>query len=578
MPINRSDLSRRNVLELAGGSVAAASATGLGSATGTVEVNVGFASERGRRAALDRANETVREFDSIDALTIRLPRKAASALESNPNVRYVEKNGRMQALAQTLPWGVDRVDADLAHDNGDTGAGADIAILDTGIDSDHPDLQANLGAGEAFVSCSGCNESWDDDNDHGTHCAGIADAVDDTEGVVGVSTEATLHAVKVLDSGGGGTFSDIAAGVEYVADQGWDVASMSLGASTGSSTLQDAVQYAVSNGVLVVAAAGNSGPCTECVGYPAAYSEVVAVGSTDSDDSLSSFSSTGSEVEIAAPGGEVYSSIPGGYDTFSGTSMACPHVAGAGGQLMANGYSNTEARNQLTGTAEDIGLSSNESGSGLLDVEAALGSDGGDTSVAVSTGGATDVTDSSATLNGDLTDLGGASSADVHFEYGESGTTLDSTTGVQTVSSTGSFGADVSGLGSGTDYDFRAVAAAGDGDTDTGTTATFTTGSSGGSSGPSIDTFSVNNRSNGGWARFEVDWGVSDADADLSSVELALSQNGATADSATVSVSGSSGSGSERLQDKKGSGSYDVTLTVTDASGNATTQTKTVSA
>ncbi|GAA0241967.1 subtilisin AprE [Halobacterium noricense] len=359
-----------------------AGTTGLASAAPTdkVEVNIGFKSQRGRNAALSAANDVVRDFNSINAVTIRIPKKAVSGLQNNPNVRYVEENGRMHALAQTLPWGINRVDAETAHSNGDTGTGADIAILDTGIDADHPDLEANLGSGKAFVSCRGgsCVTSWDDDNDHGTHCAGIADAVDNNQGIVGVSTDATLHAVKVLDKRGSGSFSDIAAGVEYVAEQGWDVGSMSLGASSGSATLRDACQYAVDNGVFLVAAAGNSGPCSDCVGYPAAYPEVMAVSSANDSDGLSSFSSTGSEVEIAAPGSSIYSTIPGGYDTFSGTSMACPHVAGAAGQLMANGASNTQARDTLKNSAEDIGLSENESGAGFLDVAAALGYDSSD--------------------------------------------------------------------------------------------------------------------------------------------------------------------------------------------------------
>ncbi|WP_425504357.1 S8 family peptidase [Salinilacihabitans rarus] len=370
--------SRRSVLKATVGAVAGNAVVGLAAADPdeTVEVNVGFAADSGRAAAIEAASEVVREF-AFDALTIRAAKRSIDGLRRNPNVRYVEENGTMHALAQTTPWGIDRVDADVAHSNGETGAGADIAILDTGIDSDHPDLQANLGSGTAFVECKGgpsiCREPWDDDNEHGTHCAGTADAVDNSEGVVGVSTEATLHAVKVLDKRGSGSFSDIAAGIEYVADQGWDVASLSLGASSGSQTLKDAGQYAYNNGVLLVAAAGNDGPCTDCVGYPAAYEEFVAVSATSEDDSLASFSSTGPEVEIAAPGEDVYSTIPGGYDTLSGTSMACPHVSGAGGQLMANGYTNTEARQQLTDTAEDIGLADNEQGSGLLDVAAALG-------------------------------------------------------------------------------------------------------------------------------------------------------------------------------------------------------------
>ncbi|UPV74123.1 S8 family serine peptidase [Halorussus limi] len=392
---NDNGVSRRNVLKVAGASVATAAAGGLAAAKpdDTVEINVGFASGKGRQKALAAADEVVRKFDSIDVVTIRAAKRAATALEKNPNVRYVEENGTMEALAQTLPWGQDRVDSDVVHANGDLGAGADVAILDTGIDDDHPDLTDHLGKGKAFVTCdtSGgcrygakpadntCNYSWTDDNNHGTHCAGIAAGDDNSQGVVGAAPDATLHAVKVLDKCGSGTYSDIAAGVEYVADQGWDVASMSLGGSSGSSALKDAVQYAQGQGVFVVAAAGNSGPCSDCVSYPAAYSEVMAVSSTASDDSLSDFSSTGPEVEIAAPGTDIYSSVAnGGYDTYSGTSMATPHVAGVAGQLASNGTTGSDIRSTLKNSAEDIGLASNESGSGLLDAAAALGYDSSD--------------------------------------------------------------------------------------------------------------------------------------------------------------------------------------------------------
>ena len=158
--------------------------------------------------------------------------------------------------------------------------------------------------GKAFVSCRGspnvCRKEWDDDNDHGTRCAGIADAIDNTEGVVGVSTEATLHAVKVLDKSGSGSFSDVADGIRWTADQGYDVGSMSLGGSS-SSTVKDACQYACDKGVLLVAAAGNDGPCSDCVSYPVAYQEVIAVSATSCDDSPAGFSSTGREVELAGP-------------------------------------------------------------------------------------------------------------------------------------------------------------------------------------------------------------------------------------------------------------------------------------
>lgn len=372
---NTRGISRRRLLQTVGGATALTGVSGIASAetSDELEVNIGFERDAGRRAAVAMATGTVREF-SFDAVTARVPKQALEGLQQHSDVRYVEENGRMHALAQTMPWGVDRVDADSAHDAGHTGSGADIAIIDTGIDAGHPDLQANLGEGHAVTSCWwGCEYDWGDDNGHGTHCAGIADAVNNTQGVVGVSANATLHAVKVLNSFGSGSYSDIAAGIEHVADRGWDVASLSLGGSY-SAAVADAVDYAYNRGVLVVAAAGNSGPCTDCVSSPATESNAIAVSATNNSDGLASFSSTGPEIEIAAPGAEIYSTYTGGgYDTLSGTSMACPHVAGAGGLLMGEGYTNTEARQQLRSTAENIGLPGNDQGNGLLDAAAALG-------------------------------------------------------------------------------------------------------------------------------------------------------------------------------------------------------------
>jgi subtilisin len=382
------DLSRRDVLGATGAGAGTVAASGVASADAgdRVEVNVGFAGDAGRRAAVQASSSVVREFDSIDVVTVEVPRQAADRLAGQSHVRYVERNGEMEALAETTPWGIDRTDADVAHANGDTGDGADVAIIDTGIDSDHPDAEHLLGKGRAFVDCgtggvfgcflygnnNACNEPWDDDNDHGTHCAGIAAAVDDSDGVVGVGPDVTLHAAKVLDCAGSGSYSDIAAGIEWTADQGYDVASMSLGGSA-SSTVNEAVEYAASKGVTLVAAAGNDGPCTDCVSYPAAYPEVIAVSATDCSDDLADFSSQGPEVELAAPGADIYSTVPSGYDTFSGTSMACPHVSGAAGQLAAEGYSRSEIRSTVKNNAEDVGLGDNEGGTGLLDVASALG-------------------------------------------------------------------------------------------------------------------------------------------------------------------------------------------------------------
>ncbi|WP_049970618.1 S8 family peptidase [Haladaptatus cibarius] len=362
--------TRRNVLKATGASVTALGGSGVAAGRENVrEVNVGFDSASARRFAVEASNDVVREFDSITALTIRVPKQAITALESAPDVNYVEENGQMRALAETLPWGVDRIDADVAQTNGYTGAGADVAVVDTGIDADHPDLQANLGNGKTYHG-----SSWSDENGHGTHVAGTIAAVNNYSGVGSIAPDATLHAVKALNSYGSGSYSDIAAGIEWAANQGHDVINLSLGGSK-SATIESAVEYAYSQGSLLVGAGGGSGPCSEsCVGYPAAEPEVIAVGATNENDGRASFSSQGPEIELAGSGTDIYSTYyDNTYETLSGTSMATAHVAGAAAQVTAAGYSNTDARQRLRDTAEDLGLPSDEQGYGLVDVAAALG-------------------------------------------------------------------------------------------------------------------------------------------------------------------------------------------------------------
>ncbi len=395
-------LSRRTVLKATGGAFAA-TASGVGAAAGTpggraseadsrrsdlpdghVEVNVGVDAPAGRDAARAAASDVVREIETLGVVTIRAPERAATALRNRPDVRFVEENGTVHALAQTTPWGVDRIDADQAHEVGITGDGADVTVVDTGIDDDHPDLQANLGDGRAFVTCgtggfddcsfsgnsNACNEPWSDDNDHGTHVAGTIAAVNDTGGVVGVGPDLTLHAAKALDCSGAGSFSDIAAAIDWAARQGHDVVNLSLGASSGSAAVDRAINFAASQGVTMVAAAGGSGPCSACVAYPANHPEVMAVGATDCDDTLASFSSTGPSLDLVAPGVEVVSTVPAGTATLSGTSMACAHVSGAAGVLAARGLTRASIEPQLESTAKNPG---GLPAAGLLDVAAAVG-------------------------------------------------------------------------------------------------------------------------------------------------------------------------------------------------------------
>ncbi|WP_117591260.1 S8 family peptidase [Haloprofundus halophilus] len=392
----QSAATRRGVLRAVGGGTATGLAAGGarrggGNAGDTAVVNVGIdatAGALGCDVVRRVATRVVRQF-AFDALTVELPREAVATLRRRPEVRYVEPDRTMrtyqQSASQTVPEGVSRIGARLAHEAGVTGDGVDVAIVDSGVDSDHPDLRENLGDGRAFVNCRGrprlcrvtgngnaCKTNWDDDDDHGTHCAGVVGALDNDEGVVGVAPEATLHAVKVIYCAGVGLVSDIAAGIEYVADRGWAVGSLSFGSQRPTNLVRDACRYAADEGVLLVAAAGNGRSRPNTVGFPATLPTVLAVSAVDRNGGFAGFSSTGPRIDIAAPGTGVRSTVPGGYRTYSGTSMACPHVAGAAALLVSTGLSTTEARERLVGTADDLGLGRVEQGAGLLNVAAAL--------------------------------------------------------------------------------------------------------------------------------------------------------------------------------------------------------------
>jgi len=347
------------------------------------EFIVGARTAEAKERARGRAKRVVRVIDFEEprrrhAVVGRYSAEDLEELERRDDVAYVEPNETYSTFEQTLPWGVDRVDADVAHERG-LGSGKSIAIIDTGIDSNHPDLKVTTGV--AFgTRCQGdgtiCRKRWDDDNGHGTHCAGIARALDNTAGVVGTSTSGPLYAVKVLKENGSGKWGAIADGINWTANNNVKVGSLSLGGSSYSFTLQWACEDAYNRGVLLVAAAGND---SGTVSYPARFGSVVAVSATTQDDGLASFSNRGSRIELAAPGVRVRSTLPGGgYGEKSGTSMACPHVAGAASQVLAHvdtATNNRKARSRLRSTAEDLGADGkdNEFGYGLVDVASALG-------------------------------------------------------------------------------------------------------------------------------------------------------------------------------------------------------------
>jgi subtilisin len=345
---------------------------------GLVKVLIGFKEKPGsaQQAMVKGVGGKIKyTYHIVDAIAASIPEKAIDALQKNPNVRYVESDGQVFALEQTLPWGVDRIDAEVVHasESANKGEGVKVAILDTGIDLNHPDL--DIAGGENFSP----GKSYDDKNGHGTHVAGIVAALDDGFGVIGVAPGANLYAVKVLGNSGMGWVSDIIAGLEWSVREGMQVVNMSLGGAY-SETLEVACLSAYDNGLILITSAGNGG----AVSYPAAYLSVIAVSATNSADELAWFSSTGSEVELAAPGVDIYSTYKdGSYTIMSGTSMAAPHVAGIAALVWANpdnsNWTNADVRTQLKNTAEDIRLSPTEQGSGLVDAEnAVLGTTDGD--------------------------------------------------------------------------------------------------------------------------------------------------------------------------------------------------------
>jgi subtilisin len=590
------NISRRRALQLAAGGAASSLVVGSGAAEERPpERVVGTTGRRGAQAARNEAESVRRtlDFGSIGrAVSGRFSDEAVERLRRRNDVRYVEENGEMRALEQTTPYGISKVDADLAISDGNTADGVSVAVIDTGIDAQHEDLQDNLGQGKAIVSCSTsggclfgggndiseCLEPWDDDNDHGSHCAGTVGAIDNSTGVVGVGPDVTLHAVKVLDRCGSGSYDDIAAGIKWSADQGHDVQSMSLGGSS-SSTVKDAVQYAADKNVVMVAAAGNDGPCSDCISYPAAYQEVIAVSATDQNDQLADCSSTGPEVELAAPGVDVESTVPrSSYDIFSGTSMACPHVSGGAAQVVASGVTDrSKVRQQLKDAADDVGLSSNEQGAGRLNVNDAIGSTDAAPSVSWVNPSGGDTVSGTVTVRISASDSEDSDdSLDVTYSVdggSARSTTYNSTSGCYEDSW------DTTTVSDG-DHALEASATDSAGNTST-SSITVTTDNT--ESSPTVDSLSASEvETSDGDAEFDVDWSVSDGDGDLSTVDLTLTDDtvGETDDTASVGASGDTDSGTTRLvaAGDDGSGnSYTVDATVTDSGGNTGSGSTTVS-
>lgn len=317
-------------------------------------------------------------------------------------------------------WGLDQIKAEQAWGSS-TGEGATVAVVDTGVDLGHPDLQGQLVPGADFVCGEGVTGSCGDGgwkgedgvgqepDAHGTHVAGTVAAVaDNGEGVAGVAPDAKIMPIKVLEDGAGET-ADIAEGVRYAADNGADVINLSLGGLPGTqiftilgldTTMKDAIQYARDKGTLTVAAAGNTS--TLMCNDPAFSSDSICVGATDRNKMKSYFSELPVKLSgkgVAAPGGsgrllggpcsdDIISTVPRGtgtnecdegkdYAAFAGTSMATPHVAGVAALLYAQGREMEDVEQSILTTAINPTLGTRGGptllfGNGIVDAEAAV--------------------------------------------------------------------------------------------------------------------------------------------------------------------------------------------------------------
>ncbi len=357
--------------------------------------------EPGRMAA-QSAQRALGQFDATYVQTLgrehvqlwRVPagRETALAAEISalPGVAYAEPNYVVRAFLNPndtdyhQQWGHDAINSEDAWEIGTGSSAVTIAIIDTGLDMDHPEFTGRVTSGKDYAE--GDNFP-DDDNGHGTHVAGIAAAKGNNGiGIAGMAWNVQVMPIKVLGSDGRGYVSWVVDGIYYATNNGASIINLSLGSTANVGALEDAVNYALGQDVVVVAAAGNCGDSNyeangcdyeDQANYPAAYTGVLAVAATDEYDFQASFSNEGTYVDVAAPGSNIYSTIPDNtYTSGSGTSQASPLAAGLAALIRSTNANLTQAQVQqlIKETAEDLYTNGwdNKTGYGRIDAAAAM--------------------------------------------------------------------------------------------------------------------------------------------------------------------------------------------------------------
>lgn len=347
-----------------------------------------------QEALISRFGQPIKPLPFVQAWAAMLSVSARGQIESEPAVRYVEDDGKSYAYQSPLAWSINRIGAERVwggavgasqpSPRSNAGAGVNVAVIDSGIDVDHPDLRDNYRGGKDFVRG---DDVPDDEYGHGTHVAGII-AAEGKASVIGVAPRVNLYALKVLDEHGAGWYSDIIDALGWSVDHGMQVVNISHGGKYNSRALRRAVDKAYRAGVLIIASAGNEG--SPEVIYPAGYENAIAVSAVNLDDKLASFSNYGPRIELSAPGVLIPSTMPTyqvtlnnqpfsasrSYALLSGTSMAAPHVTGTAALIIASGVKGNEnVRKRLRTTVEDLGKPGRDDqfGFGLINAAAAAG-------------------------------------------------------------------------------------------------------------------------------------------------------------------------------------------------------------
>lgn len=345
-----------------------------------------FISEAAQATLLENFGAVIiKPLGIIRAMAVYLPPQAERALLQRAEILRIDDDLIINALggsqpppqpAEVLPWGIDRINADVAWAS-TRGATIKVAILDTGIDLDHLDLEVNI---KGNVNTINPRKSGNDDNGHGTHVAGTVAAIDNTIGVIGAGPEISLYAVKVLDRTGSGWLSDLIEGLEWCINNKMQIINMSLGSSSDNQSFHDAIYNTYLAGIIQVAAAGNNGGSAGAINYPGKYPETIAVSAvglnTNGSLYFAPFSSYGSEIDLTAPGVSVKSTYNNGYyNTLNGTSMACPHVSAVAALTIAAKGPMTpdNMKAYLKSRTEYLsGLSPDQQGAGLVRADLAV--------------------------------------------------------------------------------------------------------------------------------------------------------------------------------------------------------------